>query len=77
VASTPASTREREGPDERGLLNDAKWPRAVSSCRSPCPHNKFVFTSDPALALDLFEVFSYAVLALAAVVAAVETGSVR
>jgi len=52
---------------------------AASSLQLPVavPHNKFVFTSDPALALDLFEVFSYAVLALAAVVAAVETGSVR
>jgi signal transduction histidine kinase len=44
---------------------------SISSCRSLCPHNELAFTSDPALALDLFEVFSYAVLALAAAVAAV------
>ena len=44
---------------------------SISSCRSLCPHNELAFTSDPALALDLFEVFSYAVLALALAVAAV------
>ena len=44
---------------------------SISSCRSLCPHNELAFTSDPALALDLFEVFSYAVLALAVAVAAV------
>ena len=42
---------------------------SISSCRSLCPHNELAFTSDPALALDLFEVFSYAVLALALTVA--------
>ena len=42
---------------------------SISSCRSLCPHNELAFTSDPALALDLFEVFSYAVLALALAVA--------
>ena len=44
---------------------------SISSCRSLCPRNELSFTSDPALALDLFEVFSYAVLALAVAVAAV------
>src|SRR5215207_9758207 len=44
---------------------------SISSCRSLCPHNELAFTSDPGLALDLFEVFSYAVLALAVAVAAV------
>ena len=43
---------------------------SISSCRSLCPHNELAVTSDPALALDLFEVFSYAVLALALAVAA-------
>ena len=42
---------------------------SISSCRSLCPHNELAITSDPALALDLFEVFSYAVLALALTVA--------
>jgi hypothetical protein len=44
---------------------------SISSCRSLCPHNELAFTSDLGLALDLFEVFSYAVLALAVAVAAV------
>ena len=35
------------------------------------PHNELAFTSNPALALDLFEVFSYAVLALALAVAGI------
>src|SRR3954467_13236305 len=42
---------------------------SISSCRSLCPRNELAFTSDPALALDLFHVFSYAVLALALTVA--------
>jgi signal transduction histidine kinase len=44
---------------------------SISSCRSLCPHNELAFTSDRGLALDLFEVFSYAVLVLALAVAAV------
>jgi hypothetical protein len=44
---------------------------SISSCRSLCPHNELAFTSDPALARDLFEVFSYAVLALALTVAGI------
>ena len=44
---------------------------SISSCRSLCPHNELAVTSDPGLALDLFEVFSYAVLVLALAVAAV------
>jgi signal transduction histidine kinase len=43
---------------------------SISSCRSLCPHNELALTSDPALARDLFEVFSYAVLALAVATAA-------
>ena len=43
---------------------------SISSCRSLCPRNELAITSDPALALDLFELFRYAVLALALVVAA-------
>jgi signal transduction histidine kinase len=42
---------------------------SISSCRSLCPRNELAITSDPALALDLFELFRYAVLALALVVA--------
>jgi signal transduction histidine kinase len=42
---------------------------SISSCRSLCPPNELAITSDPALALDLFELFRYAVLALALVVA--------
>src|SRR3954454_16310728 len=38
---------------------------SVSSCRSLCPRNELAFTSDPALARDLFKGFSAAVLALA------------
>lgn len=43
---------------------------SISSCRSLCPRNELAITSDPALALDLFKVFSYAVLALALATAA-------
>ena len=42
---------------------------SISSCRSLCPRNELAVTSDPALAPDLFELFSYAVLALALAVA--------
>src|SRR4051794_35604420 len=38
---------------------------SISSCRALCPRNELSVTSDPALAADLFKVFSYAVLALA------------
>ena len=44
---------------------------SISSCRALCPHNELAFTSDPGLALELFEIFSYAVLALAVAVTAV------
>ena len=44
---------------------------SISSCRTACPDNELAFTSNPELALDLFEVFSYAVLLLALAVAAV------
>ena len=43
---------------------------SISSCRSLCPRNELAVTSDPALASDVFELFRYAVLALALVVAA-------
>ena len=43
---------------------------SISSCRSLCPHNEIAITSDPALALDVFEGFRFAVLALASAVAA-------
>ena len=43
---------------------------SISSCRSLCPRNELSVTSDPALALALFEVFSYAVLVLAITVTA-------
>src|SRR3954447_22711640 len=43
---------------------------SISSCRSLCPRNELAVTSDPALASDLFKVFSYAVLALALATAA-------
>jgi len=43
---------------------------SISSCRSLCPRNELAITSDPGLALDLFKVFSYAVLALALATAA-------
>ena len=42
---------------------------SISSCRSLCPRNEIAVTSDPALAADLFELFRYAVLALALAVA--------
>src|SRR4051812_13646958 len=38
---------------------------SISSCRSLCPRNELAFTSEPALARDLFKGFSAAVLALA------------
>src|SRR3954470_14336660 len=43
---------------------------SISSCRVLCPRNELAISSDPALALDLFKVFSYAVLALALTTAA-------
>ncbi len=43
---------------------------SISSCRSLCPQNELAVTDDPALAHDLFVVFSYAVLALALAVTA-------
>src|SRR3954452_21497668 len=43
---------------------------SISSCRSLCPRNELAFTSDPALARDLFKGFSAAVLALAVATAA-------
>ena len=43
---------------------------SISSCRSLCPRNELAITSDPALAPDLFKLFSCAVLALALAVAA-------
>ena len=42
---------------------------SISSCQSLCPRNEIAVTSDPALAADLFELFRYAVLALALAVA--------
>lgn len=38
---------------------------SISSCRSLCPRNELAITSDPGLARDLFQGFSWAVLALA------------
>src|SRR3954469_3522878 len=43
---------------------------SISSCRVLCPRNELAISSDPALALDLFHVFSYAVLGLALATAA-------
>src|SRR3954452_3041019 len=43
---------------------------SISSCRSLCPHNELALTSDPAVAADLFKVFSYAVLTRALATAA-------
>ena len=43
---------------------------SISSCRSLCPYNKLVITSDPSLAQDLFRVFSFIVFALALATAA-------
>ena len=42
---------------------------SISSCQSLCPRNEIAVTSDPALAADVFELFRYAVLALALAVA--------
>jgi signal transduction histidine kinase len=44
---------------------------SISSCKALCPTNELVVTSDPALALDLFHVFSIALLALALATAAI------
>ena len=38
---------------------------SISGCRELCPENVLAIASDPALALDLFEIFRYAVIAAA------------
>jgi hypothetical protein len=43
---------------------------SISSCRELCPTNEFALTTDVDLALDLFEWFRYAVIAVAAAIAA-------
>jgi len=43
---------------------------SISGCRALCPENALAITSRPALALDLWEVFRYAVIAVALATAA-------
>jgi len=43
---------------------------SISACRAACPPNEMAITSDPALAMDLFTWFRYAVVAVALATAA-------
>src|SRR3954469_721258 len=50
---------------------------SISSFRSLCPRNEIALASKPALAVDLFKEFSYAVLSLALVTAALVARALR
>jgi hypothetical protein len=54
----------------QGIIIDLLLPQigasgSISGCRALCPENALAITSQPALALDLWEVFRYAVIILA------------
>jgi hypothetical protein len=59
----------------QGIIIDLLLPQigasgSISGCRALCPENALAITSQPALALDLWEVFRYAVIILALATAA-------
>lgn len=47
------------------LLPQVNAGGSISGCRALCPENAFAVTSQPALALDLWEMFRYAVIGVA------------
>src|SRR5215216_325387 len=47
------------------LLPQVNAGGSISGCRALCPENALAVTSEPALALDLWEIFRYAVIAIA------------
>jgi signal transduction histidine kinase len=52
------------------LLPQVNAGGSISGCRVQCPTNALAITSDPALALELWEIFRYAVIGVAVATAA-------